>query len=86
MDPAVISTPHYGHGIFLWSLTRYESPTPVHFRAMASSDILACNAPGWHAILHDFATLAARPYLLKRPTRTFIACCSQSESREPTMP
>ena len=26
-------------------------------------------------IVRDLATLAARPYLLKRPTRMSIACC-----------
>ena len=45
MDPAVSSTPHSGHRIRLRSLARYESPTPVHFSAMAFSDIPACNVP-----------------------------------------
>ena len=73
MEPTVSSTPHSEHGIRCQSLTWYESPTPVHFNAMASSDLPARNAPGWNIIVRDLATLAARPYLLKRPTRTFIA-------------
>ena len=76
MDPMVSSTPHSGHGIHLRSLTRYEYPNPVHFSAMASSDIPICNASVWHVILCDLETLATRSYLLKRPTRTFIACYS----------
>ena len=85
MEPAVSSTPHSGHGIHFRSITRYDSPTPVHFSAMASSNIPARNAPDWRVIFCDFGTLAARPYLLKRPTMTFILCCSQSDLREPTM-
>ena len=68
MDPAVSSTSHSGHGICVWNLTWYESPTPVHFSAMASSNIPSCNDLGWQFIVRDFATLVARPYLLKRPT------------------
>ena len=86
MEPVVSSTPHSGHGIRLRSLTRYEFLTPVNFSATASSDIPASNVPVWHVIVRDLEKLAARPYLLKKPTRTFITCCNQSESREPTMP
>ena len=86
MDPAVSSTSHSGHRIRLRSLTHYKSTTPVHFSTMAYSDIPALNAPGWYVIVRDLVTLPARPYLLKMPTRTFIACCSQSGSRDPTMP
>ena len=60
MDPAVSSTPHSGHGIRLWSLTWYKSHTPVHFIAMSSSDIPVRNAPVWHVIVREFATLADR--------------------------
>ena len=86
MNPAASSIPKYGHGICLRSLARYESPTPVHLSATAFSDIPARNAMGCHVIVRDFATLSARPYFPKSPTRTFIACCSQSKSRDPTVP
>ena len=86
MDPAVISTPHYRHGTRRRIITWYESPTPVYFITMASSGILACNAPGWHIIVRDLVTLDARPYLLKRLIRTFIVCYIQYDSCEPTMP
>ena len=62
IDPTVISTTHYGQGILHWSLTHYEFPTPVHFRALAYAEILDYSAPGWHIIVRDLATLAARPY------------------------
>ena len=39
VDPGVSSTRHSSRGIRPWSLTQYESPIPVHFSAMASSDI-----------------------------------------------
>ena len=48
-----ISMPHYGQGIILRSLTWYESTTPAHFRALASSDTPDRSAPGWHVILSD---------------------------------
>ena len=86
MEPAVISTLYCGHGIRLRSLTGYEYPTPLHFSAMTSYNIPARNVLGWHVIVRDFAKLYAMPYLLKSPTRTFIACCSQSKSRDPTIP
>ena len=85
MDPAAIFTQHSGHGIRLWSITQYESPTPVHFNVMASSDTPVRNCLGWHLIVHKFVTLAARQYLLNRMNMTFIACCRQSKPREPTM-
>ena len=85
MDTTVISTPHSWHGIRLRSLARYESPTPVNFSAMASSDIPVRNAPGWHVIMRDLEMLVSRLYFLKRLNRTFIACYSQSRSCEPTM-
>ena len=53
IDPAVISTPRYGQGILIWSLTQYEYPTPVHFRVLASSDISSHSDPSWHVIVHD---------------------------------
>ena len=74
MEPVVSSTPHSGHMIRLRSIPWYESFAPMHFSAMASYKICARNVPGWHIIVCDLATLAARPYILKRPTRTFIAC------------
>ena len=86
MDPAVGSTPHSWHDIRLWCLTRYKTPTPVYFSAMASSEILARNEPVWHVILHDLVTLYTRPYLMKRPTRSLIVCCSQSKSHDTTKP
>ena len=46
MYPTVSSTSYSGHGICLQSLTRYDSPTPVHFNAMDSSDIPARNETG----------------------------------------
>ena len=86
MYPAVSSTPHSGHGICLCILTWYESPTPVYFSTMASSDIPTRNDLGWNVIVHGFEMLATRSYLLKSPTRRFIVCCSQSDPHEPTMP
>ena len=86
METVVSSNQYSGHGIRLWIITWYECPTPMHFSAMASSDIPSRNAPGWQFIVHDFATLADRPYLLKRPTSTFILFWSQSKSRETPMP
>ena len=86
VDPVVSSTSYSGHVIQRQSLTRYESPTPVLFSAMASSDIPAHNALGCHFIVRDLATLAARPYPLKRPTRTFIACYIHSGLHELTIP
>ena len=85
MEPAARSTPQSGHGIRLQSLTQYESPNSVNFSAMASSDIPTHNSPEWHVIVRDLTTLATRPYLLKKPTRTFIACCSKYDLRETTM-
>ena len=82
----LISNPHYGRGIRLRSLTRYESFIPVHFSSMASSDIPAHNATIWHVILYNFVTLDSRTYLLNRLTNTFIACCSHFELHEWTMP
>ena len=72
MEPVVGFTPHPGYVIHLQSHTRYKSPTPVNFCAIAFSDISAPNALGWNAIFHDFVMLAARPYLLKMPTSMFI--------------
>ena len=86
IDPVVSSNPHSGQGIRLISLTQYKSPTPVQFSTMACSNIPACNATGSQVILHNFSTLAAMPYLLNRPTRTLITCCSQSGSHKPTTP
>ena len=51
----------------------------MYLSAMASSKIPAHTALGWQVIVRYFATLAARPYFLKSPTRTFITCCSHSE-------
>ena len=76
MDPEVSSTTHSGHVIRLWSIAWYKSPTPMHFSAVAASNIPARNALFWQVIVRDFVTLAARPYFLKRLTMTFIACCS----------
>ena len=84
-DPAMSSTPHSGHGIRLRSLSWYKSPTPVHFSAIASSDIPVCNAPGWQLIVRYFVMLTDRLYLQKILTRNSIACCSQPKLREPTM-
>ena len=39
IDPAVSSTLHCRQGILRQILTQYESPTPVHFKALASADI-----------------------------------------------
>ena len=75
IDPTVRSTPHSRHGILFMSLTRYESPTPVHFRVLASSNIPERSIPGCHVIVRDLATLAARPYFWKRPIRKFINFC-----------
>ena len=86
MKPTVSSNPHSRNGIRLRSLTQYEYTTPVDFSAMASYDTPTHNAPGWNVIVRDLEMLAARPYLLKSPTRTFIACCIHSDSRETTMP
>ena len=86
LDPAVSSTTHYGQGICLRSLTRYKSPSPVKFSAMDSSNTPNHNALVRQVIVCDFETLAARPYLLNRTTRTFIACCSHYESCDPTIP
>ena len=86
MYPMVSSTSYSSQDIRLQSLTWYKSPPPVHFKAMASSDIPAHNSPGWKVIVRDFLTLAARLYLLNSLIRTFIAFCSQSELRESTIP
>ena len=86
MEPALRSTPHSGHGIRLRIPAWYESPTPVCFSAMASYDIPIRNVPVCHVIVHDLATMAAIPYLLKRPTRTLISCCIQSKLHGLTMP
>ena len=64
MYPTVISTPHSRHNIRLQVITQYESPTPLHFSSMVSYNVPTRNAPGWHVILRDFATLAASPNLL----------------------
>ena len=86
MDPVVSFTSHSGHGIRLQNLTRWESPTLLHFSSMAYFYISARNDLGWHVIVSDFSMLSARPYLLKSPTNMFIACCSLYEPIEPTMP
>ena len=84
MDTVVSSIPQSRQDIRLRSINWYESATPVHFITMASSSIPARNAPGWQVIVSDFAMLATSPYLLNRPTRTFIVCCSQSGLCKPT--
>ena len=86
MDPTMRSTPHSGHGIYRHNIIQYEYPTPMHFSPMVSSDIPAHNTPVWHVIVRELVMLAARPYFLKRPTRTFIACCNQYDLCEMTMP
>ena len=69
IDSAVSSTTHSGQGIYFQSLTRYESPTPMHFRALVFSEIHNLSAKGWHVIVQDLAMLDASPYLQKRPCR-----------------
>ena len=86
IEPAVSSTMQSRQGIHRQSLTRYEYPTPMKFKALASTDIPELSAPGWHVIDQDWAALAARPYHRKRPTSTFIECCNQPGSLDPTMP
>ena len=76
IDPAVSSTLHYEKWIRRQSITRYESPTPLHFKALDSVDIPDLSAPDWHIIERDFAMSATRPYGQKKLPSTFIECCS----------
>ena len=86
IDPAMSSTPQYGHSICRLRPSLYVSPLTVILRTSASSGTPDWIAHGCHVTALELATLAISPYHQKRSIITLTGPWRHSGSCNPTRP